>query len=90
MTDIPATPATSAPPGILFDLIGETVSLRPFGSDGDRQRGVCLFHPDTTTSLYAHATGWYCFACQAGGGAAEWIMRRNMVDRDEARTLLQQ
>jgi DNA primase len=41
-------------------------------------------------SFYAHYAGWYCFACQAGGDAVDWVMRRNKVGRDDARTMLQQ
>lgn len=89
MANTPATPAASAPHAMIFELVGETVSLEPFGSDGDRRRGACPFHPDPTTSLYVQTAGWYCFACQAGGDAVEWIMQRNMVGRDEARILVQ-
>jgi DNA primase len=90
MIDEPDNASPPLPPGMLADLIAETVPLRQCGSDAVSCRGTCPFHPDSTMSLYAHQSGWYCFVCQAGGDAVEWMMHRNKVGRDDARTLLQQ
>lgn len=75
---------------MLAALIAETVPLRQYGSYGESHRGTCPLHPDPTMSFYAHHADWYCFACQAGGDAVDWVMRRNKVGRDDAHTTLQQ
>ncbi len=83
------TPREVLPAGTLTNLIAETVALRTLDDQGDRQRGACPWHLDRTASLHVNSTTWHCFACRDGGDAVDWIMRRNTVDRDHAREMLQ-
>jgi len=50
---------------------------------GKELRGLCPFHNDTTPSLYVNPEKrvWNCRgACDAGGDAIAWVMRRDKVD----------
>ncbi|HTX01676.1 MAG TPA: CHC2 zinc finger domain-containing protein, partial [Acidimicrobiales bacterium] len=54
-------------------------------------RGRCPFHDDTTPSLVVTPEKglWHCLgACQAGGSAIDWVMRRDGVSFRHAVELL--
>ncbi|TCP66547.1 CHC2 zinc finger domain-containing protein [Sphingomonas sp. PP-CE-1G-424] len=76
--------------GALVGLISQTVQLQPFVDGVDRLRGAFSWHPDGTRSLHATDTAWQCFACRAGGDAVDWIMRREAVDKTQARERFQE
>jgi len=64
------------------------VELERTGAD---RRGRCPFHDDTTPSLVVSPEKglWHCLgACQAGGSAIDWVMRRDGVSFRHAVELL--
>jgi len=64
------------------------VVLERTGAD---RRGRCPFHDDTTPSLVVSPEKglWHCLgACQAGGSAIDWVMRRDGVSFRHAVELL--
>lgn len=63
----------------LVEVIGQTVTLTPFGAE---YRGLCPFHAESTPSFYVNPDKgvFYCFGCNAGGGLFPWLRRAEGLD----------
>jgi DNA polymerase len=64
----------------LSDLISEPIV------DG---KVCCPFHDDTTPSLHVYPDHFHCFVCGAHGGAIDWLMQVDGLDRAEARRVVE-
>lgn len=75
----------------IVELIGETVKLR---KSGRNYSGFCPFHPNTRTPAFVvfPETGtWRCFgACNEGGDAFRFVMKKEGWDFPEALQFLAQ
>lgn len=64
-------------------LVGESVRLQ---KKGRRYSGLCPFHSEKTPSFSVNAEKgfYYCFGCQAHGGAIDFVMHREGYTFPEA------
>ncbi|MFC2024759.1 DNA primase, partial [Chloroflexota bacterium] len=72
----------------IVELIGQYVSLT---KSGRTLRGLCPFHSEKTPSffVYPEQQSWHCFgACNTGGDAFSFIMKKENIDFGEALRLL--
>jgi DNA primase len=69
----------------VVELIGESVKLR---KSGKNYVGFCPFHPNTRTPafvVFPESGTWRCFgACNEGGDAFRFVMKREGLDFPEA------
>ncbi len=65
-------------------LIGEYVALRPAG--GSRMKGLCPFHQEKTPSFTVDASRvhWFCFGCNEGGDAIDFLQKQESLSFIEA------
>jgi DNA primase len=58
----------------IIDVVGEYVVLKKRGKD---YQGSCPFHQEKSPSFSVSPTKqvYYCFGCQAGGGAIDFLMK---------------
>jgi DNA primase len=65
-------------------LVGEYVALRPGG--GTRMKGLCPFHQEKTPSFTVDSTRahYYCFGCQEGGDAIDFLQKQEALSFTEA------
>lgn len=68
-------------------LTGQTAIKR-----GDRHLIRCPFHDDRHPSLtiFGPGRGWYCFPCQVGGSAVDFVMRLKHGNAVEALLLIEE
>ena len=71
----------------IVQLIGQSVALKRRGKD---YVGLCPFHQEKTPSFKVDPGRqyFYCFGCKAGGGAIDFVMKRDRVDFLDALRLL--
>ncbi len=71
----------------LVDLVGRFVTLKKAGRN---YKGLCPFHGEKTPSFNVNPDrqAFYCFGCQAGGDAIEFLIKiENLSFPEAARTL---
>lgn len=71
----------------IVDVVGADVALRKRGAG---YVGLCPFHDDHSPSLYVSPShqSWRCFACDEGGDAVSFVMKRHCLTYPEALQLL--
>jgi len=72
----------------IAEVIGQYVSL---SKSGRTFRGLCPFHSEKHPSffVYPEQGSWHCFgACNTGGDAFSFIMKKENIDFGEALRLL--
>ncbi len=67
----------------ILDVVGSYVNL---SRKGDRWWGLCPFHTEKTPSFSVNPENnlYYCFGCQKGGGAYQFLMEMESLDFPEA------
>jgi len=73
----------------IVDIVGETVKLK---KSGRTYTGFCPFHSNTRTPsfvVWPESGTWKCFgACNTGGDAFTYVMKRDGLEFREALELL--
>jgi len=67
----------------IVDVIGKYVQLRKMGKNF---RGLCPFHSEKNPSFYVNPEKgiYYCFGCQKGGNAINFLMEYEKLDFPDA------
>ncbi|UCD18743.1 MAG: DNA primase [candidate division WOR-3 bacterium] len=67
----------------IVDVIGKYVQLRKMGKN---YRGLCPFHTEKNPSFYVNPEKgiYYCFGCQKGGNAINFLMEYEKLDFPDA------
>lgn len=67
----------------IVSLIGQYVTLKKLGRN---YRGLCPFHSEKNPSFYVNSEKgiYYCFGCQKGGNAVNFLMEYEKLDFPEA------
>ena len=67
----------------IAELIGSYVELKRAGR---MERGLCPFHNEKTPSFYVYpeTNSFFCFGCNAGGSALDFVMQQQNLDFIEA------
>lgn len=67
----------------ITELIGSYVELKRAGR---MEKGLCPFHNEKTPSFYVYpeTNSYFCFGCNAGGSAIDFVMHQQNLDFVEA------
>ncbi len=67
----------------ITELIGSYVELKRAGR---MEKGLCPFHNEKTPSFYVYpeTNSYFCFGCNAGGSALDFVMHQQNLDFIEA------
>jgi DNA primase len=57
----------------IVEIVGEKIELRPF--PGDRHKGLCPFHNESSPSFSVDNRLFYCFGCGEGGDCIRFVER---------------
>lgn len=61
----------------IVEIVGETIELRAF--PGDRHKGLCPFHDESSPSFSVDKNLYYCFGCHEGGDVIRFIERSQKI-----------
>ena len=60
----------------IVEIVGEVVELKTIG---DRHKGLCPFHNESTPSFTVDNGLFYCFGCHEGGDAIRFVERTQKI-----------
>ncbi|MBM3288721.1 MAG: hypothetical protein FJY92_01080, partial [Candidatus Hydrogenedentes bacterium] len=68
----------------IVELIGSALELKPSGAG--RFKALCPFHNEKTPSFSVSRDRqtFYCFGCQKGGDAINWVMEHDALPFPDA------
>lgn len=66
----------------IVEIVGEVVELKAY--NGDRYKGLCPFHGETSPSFTVDNGLFYCFGCGEGGDAIRFIQKHQSVSFGDA------
>jgi hypothetical protein len=72
----------------IVQIVSETIKLKPY--PGDRHKGLCPFHNESSPSFSVDKNLYYCFGCGEGGDAIRFIERTQSLSFGAAVRLLAQ
>lgn len=70
----------------IVEIVSEVVELKAF--PGDRHKGLCPFHNESSPSFTVDNRLYYCFGCQEGGDAIRFVERTQDLSFGAALRLL--